>query len=442
MSGVATPPLLLEPIASDAGSAFITNPMPDAPTGTNAASVQGGFPPITMQEELAGGKPPLGPDMNGLFYLVSSHTAFVQAGQPYLFNSTLATALGGYKLGTILGMSDESGVWLNILDGNTSNPDTGGAGWAPFYSYGQGIVNGLTNANVTLSATQYKKQFIVLNGALTGNVSIIFPALQERWLVINNCTGAFNVTARTAGGTGIVIPAGGFGSPTGVYCDGANIRPAVAPLAVPIDQAPNPLTIVERTNSGYILGVYFNQSSGLENPSVGSVFVQNTAADGFLRKISLTNFEAQLLLQGLGGQVVNGQVPLSAVAQWAASIFANAALTGNPTTPTQAVATNNTRIASTAFVQAALASGLSTGTIGHFQIGPFLINWGTHISASTGPEAVVFDQPFPNLCVGIYPASGLPQHTTSVSDPAASKTGFSLTAGVSASPTYWHAIGY
>jgi hypothetical protein len=53
---IAAPPKLLEPIASGASGGFITNPMPETqPITPNAASVQLGFPPKTMQNELAGG---------------------------------------------------------------------------------------------------------------------------------------------------------------------------------------------------------------------------------------------------------------------------------------------------------------------------------------------------------------------------------------------------
>lgn len=291
MPGAATPQTLLEPIASAAGGGFITNPMPDAPTGTNAASVQGGFPPITMQEELAGGQPPLGQDMNGYLFLISSHTMYVQCGQPYLYNSTLVADIGGYLIGTILGMADGTGCWLNTVNGNSTNPDTGGAGWLAINSSGHATVPGLTTGSVSLTATQWKKTIVYFSGTLTGNVQIVFPTIDsERWLCVNNCTGAHTLTAKTAAGSGVIIPQGGQAQPTGIYCDGTNIQFSTTPLTIPIDQSPNPSTIVERTNVGDVLGRYFNGNTGLENPTVGAVIVQNSAADGFFRKISIANF--------------------------------------------------------------------------------------------------------------------------------------------------------
>jgi len=319
MSGAPTPQVLLEAIASSAGSPYITNPLPDNPTGTNAASIKEGYPPITMQSELTGGQPPLGQDFNAFLLLISSHTLYVECGQTYKFNSDIATAISGYAVGTILGMTDNSGLWLNILDGNTNNPDTGGAGWVPLNSYGVTTINSLTGGVVTLTVAQSKHNVIVLNGSLASNLILNFPQTNQTWLIINNTTGSFTTTVQTAasGSSGVVISQGGPTAPTAVYSIGdGNIYNYVAPVSLPIDQAPNPLTIAQRTNTGVLTATVFNQNSSLENPTVGSVFVQNSAADGNLRKISLSNFEAQLLLQSIGGAVTSGQVPQAAVSQY------------------------------------------------------------------------------------------------------------------------------
>lgn len=312
MSGAPTPQTLLEAIASAAGGGFITNPIPDAPTGTNAASVRGGFPPITMTEELAGGEPPLGQDMNGYLFLISSHTLYVQCGQPYLFNSALAAAIGGYLPGTILGMADGTGLWLNTLNANTSNPDTGGAGWVPFGAYGFTDVTGLTGGVVALTAAQAKYPVIVLTGVLTSNLFIELPETIQSWLIVNATTGAFATKVQTVAATGnVTVPQGGFGSPTGVYGVGdGNIYPSVAPLSVPIDQAPTPLTLVERDNLGNVLAVAFNSNEAAANPTVVNVIVDD--GDGFFQKISLANLlkqlqpAAQLVRAGVTGAAVGG----------------------------------------------------------------------------------------------------------------------------------------
>ena len=359
--GAPTPQVLLEAIGNAAANGSSpgdkTFPIPDAPTGTNAASIQGGFPAITMESILAGGLPPYGQDMTGFLFLISSHTLWVESGQLYPFSSDLATAIDGYLQGTILGMADGTGAWLCTAGPNSNDPDTGGAGWTPINAYGVATVP-ITGGVVTLDTDQTKYPVIVLTGILASNAQVQLPTgVIQEWLVVNNTTnagaGTFTTTVLTpaAGSTGVVVPQGGFASPTGVYTVGdGNVYPTVSPLAVPISQAATPLTLVERTNAGYVLATYFNQSSSPENSNpISSVMYVSAPDDGFLRKMALTSFEGNMLLQGIGGQLVNGQVPFSVISQWAASLFASAALTGVPTAPTAAAGTNTTQIATTAF---------------------------------------------------------------------------------------------
>lgn len=91
------------------------------------ASYQLGFPPLTMQP--AGGTPPNGMDMNGILYAITQVLQMAQAGAFYPYNSSFATAIGGYPLGARVLASDNKSLWINLLANNTSNPDAGGAGW-------------------------------------------------------------------------------------------------------------------------------------------------------------------------------------------------------------------------------------------------------------------------------------------------------------------------
>lgn len=55
---------------------------------------------------------------------------------PRSFNQIYQTAINGYPKGTILIAADFSGTWVSTVDNNTTDPDTGGAGWVknPFGS--------------------------------------------------------------------------------------------------------------------------------------------------------------------------------------------------------------------------------------------------------------------------------------------------------------------
>lgn len=148
MAGQPTPPVLLEPFAKNApactqaapvkGGKTFPFPVPSQTTVLNgAASLDDGFPPLTMTDPTAGGEPPYGIDINGILFIVSSIAAALAAGQQPFYNATLSTAMSGYALNAVVQKADGSGFWRNVVDGNTSDPDTGGAGWvssSPLYS--------------------------------------------------------------------------------------------------------------------------------------------------------------------------------------------------------------------------------------------------------------------------------------------------------------------
>ncbi|WP_248623151.1 gp53-like domain-containing protein [Citrobacter koseri] len=198
----------------------------DSSTSTDnngVATFDKGFPPITMQPLSAGGIPPYGKDMNGILYALSLKEQWADAGMSYTFNSDFATAISGYPKGSVLLNSQQSGKWLNLNDGNSTSPEslTGAStGWVPLDNYGVTTITGLAATNVTLSSLQAAKERIVLTGTLTSNIALIFPAWMASWTVVNNCTGAFTITCRTASGTGITAATG---TTEKLYCDGTNI---------------------------------------------------------------------------------------------------------------------------------------------------------------------------------------------------------------------------
>jgi hypothetical protein len=302
---VATPVKIIDAFGHAADPTTI-NPIPETTSTPGAASFSAGFPLDTMTAPTAGGIPPFGQDINGILFQTTGIAAFLNSGQIFPYDGTYASAIGGYALGAVLSRADNTGFWLCTAANNTTNPDTGGAGWVGVVNYGYAAVSGLVATNHTLTAVEAARSVIVLTGTLTGNINIIFPAFLQSWLVVNATTGAHTVTGTVSGGTGVVIPQGGFASPVGVYGDGTNLYYSFTPFVAPIDQAATPSTVVERTSAADILGRYFNGNAAVENPTIGSVVVQNAAADGFLRKISVANFLQQVFVNGAGSLVANG----------------------------------------------------------------------------------------------------------------------------------------
>lgn len=190
---------------------------------TGRAGYDQGFPPINLTPKVAGGIPPFGQDMNGTLYDATRAIQFTQAGSSFVYNSTFATAIGGYRPGARVLRTDGFGYWLNTIDGNSVDPEGAGAaaaGWVPDYTNGIAAIT-MTNANVTLTPLQYGRPIVLITGTLTANLNLIFPSIADQWTVINNTTGAFSITCKTAAGSGVVVSI-----PSSIVGDGVNIYTA------------------------------------------------------------------------------------------------------------------------------------------------------------------------------------------------------------------------
>jgi len=174
-----------------------------------AASLTDGFPPLTRTPIASGGIPPSGLDMNGILFELSAVIRWANAGGGYPYDATFATDANveGYPKGARVLRSDGLGYWFNTVDDNEVDPESAGAvaaGWVPDFTTGAAAVT-MTSSNVTLTELEYGRPIIILSGLLTSNLNLIFPNIVGQWLVVNNCTGAFTVTAKTAAGSGVVV---------------------------------------------------------------------------------------------------------------------------------------------------------------------------------------------------------------------------------------------
>lgn len=197
-----------------------------------AASFTDGFPPVTFQPLSSGGVPPFGADVNGILFDLSAGQRWQQAGGTYQYNATFAAAtgsggIGGYPKGALLARADGNGYWLNLTDANATDPDTGGAGWAPVRanigtsSIAMVVGNNTPVANVLASAT------LLMTGSLASAATLVLPLTAgANWTVVNNTTGAGAVNIAGATGTGISIAQG---VALNVFTDGVNFYAVAAP---------------------------------------------------------------------------------------------------------------------------------------------------------------------------------------------------------------------
>lgn len=127
---LAKPSQITVPFSSNG----VKNTIPETATGSNLASMQEGFPVITMTDVDQGGMPPQGQDMNGILFDVTKAIQYQQAGGLFPYDATFAQAIDGYPLGALLTSADGSCLYQNTVSGNVSDPDNGGQGWSQILS--------------------------------------------------------------------------------------------------------------------------------------------------------------------------------------------------------------------------------------------------------------------------------------------------------------------
>lgn len=96
---------------------------PQSATGTDTSSIDVGFLPITSEPLDDGGIAPERLDFNGMFYLSTDQRVFLQNGGFITYDSSVATKIGGYPEGAILGYVSQSGYGFveSLIDNNQYN---------------------------------------------------------------------------------------------------------------------------------------------------------------------------------------------------------------------------------------------------------------------------------------------------------------------------------
>jgi hypothetical protein len=85
---------------------------------------------------------------------------------------------------------------------------------------GIATINVAGGSDVTATVAQAGSGILNLTGILTANINFILPTQSGQWIIANNATGSFNITAKLATGTGVVLPQG---LAVVVYSDGTNV---------------------------------------------------------------------------------------------------------------------------------------------------------------------------------------------------------------------------
>ncbi len=208
------------PFGYAAGSGYI-NPIPTASQigiVNGRASLHDGFPPDTFTPVTAGGVPPFGGDFNGILNEITAIQQWQEAGGFFPFDAGFAATIGGYPKGAILQSSTFNGLWVSTIENNSNNPDTVGTGWVSFGWEGISQIS-FTGTSVTLTPLQAAYPIINIQGNLTANSTLIVPNQINEWIFLNNTTGGYTLTVKTAGGVGITL---NQYTSTYAFCDAVN----------------------------------------------------------------------------------------------------------------------------------------------------------------------------------------------------------------------------
>ena len=106
------------------------------------ATLNDGFPLITMTPQVAGGIAPNGQDMNGALYAISSNMVHRQKGLRIQFDPAYAAKIGGYEQGCILASNDYTCDYISLIPNNLTDPNgSGTAGRWAIYSGADSIAS-------------------------------------------------------------------------------------------------------------------------------------------------------------------------------------------------------------------------------------------------------------------------------------------------------------
>ena len=135
---MTNPDLVLSPFAQDGEK----NPIPlELSIGDPVyrASWKAGFPPDTRIPKDIGGEAPDGLDFNGILNVLSQAIVFMQKGNAYQFDASLAP----YPIGALVRSNDNLTTFQSTIALNSNNPNSNMTGWRVYNGSGF-IVDDLT----------------------------------------------------------------------------------------------------------------------------------------------------------------------------------------------------------------------------------------------------------------------------------------------------------
>lgn len=160
--------------------------LPQTATGTNNASYQEGFPPITSQPLADGGMPPVREDFNALGYASTSTLAYLQQGGLFTFDANISNLIGGYPQGAVLNYIVDNKIYrlISLINDNTYDFNADESYIGQYWDY---VTDNQSNGSRSLGeifaypSSRPPEGAYLLNGQTIGDCQTLYPEFWE-WL--------------------------------------------------------------------------------------------------------------------------------------------------------------------------------------------------------------------------------------------------------------------
>jgi len=199
-------------------------------------------------------------------------------------------------------------TWGNNTNTNLQTIDAFGGGYLSKSVAGSANVT-LTTANADPTAEASNK-VIEFTGALTGNIYVFIPAVENNYVLFNNTSGAFTLTVAPTGhaANGVEILQG---SHTIQYCTGTNVVDLFANSlgTVSVKGTANVAANVSLASNGQVTATTFTgNGAGLDgvttlDAGTQMVFLQSSAPTGWTQNTAsaLSNSTLRIITSGTAG---------------------------------------------------------------------------------------------------------------------------------------------
>jgi hypothetical protein len=398
------------PWASGQNGSYV-RAIPVTSTDPDAASLTLGWPVSTFTPLASGGAPPDGRDANGIFQELTAWDRWYQAGGPIGYDATFASSIGGYPQGATLIAASGTHFWLSTADNNTTDPDTGGAGWTNLSALG-GVLTG------SIGAAGFAPNPVFSGTATAGGFSsagTVYAALLETTQAgyLNIGTGASNI-----GGTltvnGNIVTNGEVYAVTGLYT-GATGNLGVGTGASSFGGTVNfPGVSIANANissTGTVAAVDVTFSTELSGPAFSVVNGNVNATSGTVTAVDLTATNTVTANVGsFGTEITCSNTYFPVLCNSYTGILNIAASAYNPLYCASSPGAPNAATIMSQFQGVMLSTGGTMSFPLYGAAGGFIIKFG---QVDTGYGiGCAFPTAFPNACLGVVISEGAAQNNT------------------------------